>query len=484
MGARTGRQFLEGLDSTVREVWYGKEKVTGNVSKHPAFSGIANSLAELFDLQTSKDSIDFMTYKSPKTGQPVGMSFLQPRTEEDLPRRTRMMKTWADYSGGILGRTPDYLNSSIMAMAAARGFFGKAERDYGANMEAYYEYVRENDLVLTHTLVNPQVNRGAGPSKQPDPFIAARVLEKNSDGVIIRGARMLATLPIADEIMVFPSTVIRSGQDDAPYSIAFAIPVGTKGLRFICRESFAAGSKFDHPLASRFDEQDAVVVFDDVLVPWDRVFIMEDPEKANSASERTSAVVFMAHQATVRELAKAEFVLGLVTLMAETIGADQFAQVQEKISEVMLTAETMRAFLNWSEANAKMNEWGLMTPDFRPINSARNLWPRAAPALATVVKQIGASGLMAVPPEEVLESAVRPDVDRYYQAKTVDAKERLKLFKLAWDLVGSSFGGRQELYERFFFGDPVRMASAYYAWYDKEPYRDKVRRFLGGDGGH
>ncbi|MDE1853529.1 MAG: 4-hydroxyphenylacetate 3-monooxygenase, oxygenase component [Thaumarchaeota archaeon] len=478
MGARNGKQFLQRLDSTPREIWYGDKKVTGSVSEHPAFRGVARSIAALYDLQMKPELREAMTYKSPTTGDPVGLSFLQPRTREDLAKRTWMMKTWADYSGGIMGRTADYLNSSIMAMAAAKDFFGNEGRDYSSSIVRYYEYVRENDLLLTHTLINPQTNRGVGPSKQADPFIAARVVEKKSDGVVIRGARMLATLPMADEIMVFPSTVIRSGQDDVPYSIAFALPVSAKGLKFICRESFASDSAYDHPLASRFDEQDAVVVFDDVLVPWDRVFILEDPEKANRVSEATGAVVFMAHQATVREAAKAEFVAGLATLVAETIGADQFPQVQEKISDLLLTAETMKAFLSASEANAAVNGWGLMTPDYIPINSARNLWPKVAPTLAIVLKQIGASGLMAIPPEEILGSPARPEVDKYYQAKLADAEERIRLFKLAWDVAGSSFGGRQDLYERFFFGDPVRMASAYYAWYNKEPFKERVKELL------
>jgi 4-hydroxyphenylacetate 3-monooxygenase len=365
-----------------------------------------------------------------------------------------------------------------MAMASAGEYFGNEGRNFAENIRKYYEYIRENDLVLTHTLINPQVNRGVGPSKQPDPFIAARVVEKKSEGVVVRGARMLATLPIADEIMVFPSTVVRSGQDDIPYSIAFALPVSTNGLKFICRESFSSDSSYDHPLGSRFDEQDAVVVFDDVIVPWDRVFILEDPEKANRVNETTDAIVFMAHQATIREITKAEFLAGVVSLLAETIGVDQFPQVQERIAEVLLTVETMKAFLNSSEANAKVNKWGLMTPDYLPINSARNLWPRAAPALVTIIKQIGASGLMAIPPEGILKSAVRSDVDKYYQSKLADAEERIRLFKLAWDMVGSSFGGRQELYERFFFGDPVRMASAYYVWYNKEPYKERVRELL------
>ena len=389
-----------------------------------------------------------------------------------------MMKTWADYSGGILGRTGDYLNSAVMAMASAKGFFSTEGRDYGENVRRYYEYVRENDLLLTHTLINPQVNRSAGPSKQPDPFIAARVVTKNSEGVVIRGARMLATLPMADEILVFPSTVIRSGQDDAPYSFAFALPVSAKGLSFVCRESFAEEGTYDHPLSSRFEEQDAVVCFDDVLVPWERVFLLEDPERANKLSEGTDAIVFMAQQATIREVAKAEFAIGVATMVAETIGADQFPQVQERIAEMILGLESMKAFLASSESNAKVNRWGIMTPDYVPLNSARNLWPRISPSLGVVIQQIGASGLMAIPPEEVLSSAAKERVSKYYQSKGQNAEDRIRLFKLAWDLVGSSFGGRQELYERFFFGDPVRMASNYYTWYDKEPYKERVRGLL------
>jgi 4-hydroxyphenylacetate 3-monooxygenase len=478
MGAKRGQEFLKRLDGTPREIWYGDQKITGSLSQHPAFKGVARSIAALYDMQLKPELVDTLTYESPTTHERVGTSYMQPKTMDDLAKRTAAMKAWADFSGGMMGRTADYLNSAVMAMAAAKDFFGKGERDFASNISRYYEYIRENDLILTHTLINPQTNRSVGPSKQVDPFIAARVAEKTEDGVVIRGARMLATLPFADEIMVFPSTVIRSGQDDVPYSIAFAIPVTAKGLKFICRESFAAESTYDHPLASRFEEQDAVVVFDDVMVPWDRVFILEDPEKANRVNEATDAIVFMAHQATVREAAKAEFMAGLMTMVAETIGADAFPQVQERISKILLTAETMKAFIRSSEAGARVNRWGLMTPDYVPINSARNLWPSLAPDFAAVLKQTGASGLMAVPPEEILNSGARADFDKYYQAKTADGEERVRLFKLAWDAAGSSFGGRQDLYERFFFGDPVRMASAYYAWYNKEPYKERVKELL------
>ncbi|HLI45605.1 MAG TPA: 4-hydroxyphenylacetate 3-hydroxylase C-terminal domain-containing protein, partial [Geobacterales bacterium] len=270
-----------------------------------------------------------------------------------------------------------------------------------------------------------------------------------------------------------------SGQDDAPYAMAFALSVDTPGLKFICRESFAHESNIDHPLASRFDEQDAVVVFDDVLVPWERIFILEDPEKCNAYSEVTNAVYFMAHQSLVRELAKCEFAVGLTTLLSETIGIDQFPNVQEKIAELIMLTESMRAFLVASEANAKMNKWGIMVPDSSFLHAARNLWPRIAHKLNITIKQLGASGLMAIPPAKVLNSEARSYVDKYYQAKLANAEERIKLFKLAWDFVGSSFGSRQDLYEYFFFGDPFRMAGNLYNWYtQKEEFKKRVKDFL------
>ncbi|MEM0117452.1 MAG: 4-hydroxyphenylacetate 3-monooxygenase, oxygenase component [Conexivisphaerales archaeon] len=481
MAIRNGERFLRETNSLKREIWYGDTKIILNAAEHPAFKGIAKTMAELYDLQSKEEMLNIMTYESPLTGERVGTSFLQPKTQEDLRKRRMMMQTWADFHFGFLGRTPDYLNSSLMAMASAADYFGRDDEsgiDFASNIRAYYEYVREHDLLLTHTLINPQVNRSVGPSKQSDPFIAARILEKRSDGLVVRGARMLATFPLADEIMVFPSTVIRSGQDDAPYAMAFALPLDTPGLKLICRQSFSSQSAADNPLSAWFDEQDAVVIFDDVFVPKERIFILEDPERSNRVSEATDAIVFMAHQSLIREIAKAEFLTGLAVTIAETIGADQFQHVQEKIAELMMMTEALKAFLDASEAKAKVNQWGILTPDYAPLNAARNLWPRISPTFVTVIKQLGASGLMAIPPDSVLKSEMKEQVDKYYQAKLANAEERIRLFKLAWDAIGSSFGSRQELYERFFFGDPVRMASALYSWYDKEPLRNKVRRAM------
>jgi len=176
----------------------------------------------------------------------------------------------------MMGRTPDYVNVILMTCAAAGDFFEENHPGHGDNMARYYEYCRERDLCLTHTLVTPQANRSVGPSGQVEPFLALGIVEKRSEGMLVRGARMLATLaPFSDEIIVFPSTIVQTGGEEWRYSFAFAIPVATPGLRFICRESFdLERSHFDHPLGSRFEEMDAMAVFEDVLVPWQRLFML------------------------------------------------------------------------------------------------------------------------------------------------------------------------------------------------------------------
>jgi 4-hydroxyphenylacetate 3-monooxygenase len=480
MGARTGAEYLQGLRDHPREVWIHGERVLGDISEHAAFRNITRNIAALYDMQHDPALRDDMTYVSPTSGERVGLSFIQPKSLEDLSRRTAMMKHWSDFSGGMIGRSPDYLNAGLAAFAAASRFFAEADPRYGTNIQNYYEYVRENDLCLTHTLITPQVNRSVGSSQQADPYIVARVVKETDAGIVIRGARMLATLgPISDEIEVFPSTVLRGSDEEIPYAFAFSIPVDTPGLKFLCRESFDYGrSTFDHPLGARFEEMDAVVVFDDVLVPWDRVFINRDMKLCNGVFSETNAVVHMAHQVIVKDLAKAEFIFGVAALIGDRIGIDGFQHVQEKLSEIIIDIEAMRAFLRAAEADANLDRWSLMTPAFAPLNAARNLYPKLYPRMIEILHLLGASGLMALPMEADFQSPIGPMIDKYLQGRNTDARNRVKLFRLAWDIALSSFGSRQVLYERFFFGDPVRMASALYTSYDKEPYKRRVADFL------
>jgi 4-hydroxyphenylacetate 3-monooxygenase len=406
---------------------------------------------------------------------------MMPRTREELISISRAMKVWEDHTHGMMGRVPDYINRAMTGYAAGAPFLAEADPQFGANAVRYYEYLRENDLCLTHTLIPPQANRAVSSAKQADPFLAARIKEETDAGMVIRGCRMLATLPISDEIMVFPSTLLKSPEEDAPYAFGFSIPNSTPGLRFICRESVDYGrSHFDHPLGSRFEEMDAVVVFDDVFVPWESVFLHRDIQRCNQAYARTGAVAHMTHQVVVKNIAKCEFLLGLASLMVNAIGAEIFQHVQEKVAEIWVNLETMRAFLRAAEADAALDEWGVMRPAWDPLDAARNLFPRLYPRMVEIIQQIGASGLVAMPTADDLQGPLAEDVRKYYQAARAEAFDRIPLFRLAWDASISAFAGRQVLYERFFFGDPVRMAGALVAGHQTQIQQcaEKVRAFV------
>jgi 4-hydroxyphenylacetate 3-monooxygenase len=480
MPARSGKDFLARLSAFRPTVYVQGETLTGDIGVHPAFRNVVRSYAELFDLQHDPAYKDILTYPSPTSGEPVATSFMTPLTQADLAKRRTAAKVWADHSNGMLGRTGDYLNSSLMALASAADWFAQSDPAFGENIRRYYEKVREEDLLCTHTLVPPQVNRAVAGSQQGGGKLSARIVREDDNGVVIRGARMLATIaPFADELLVFPSTVLRGTPEDKPYSYAFAVPGDAKGLRYLTREPLDYGRpRHDHPLGSRFEEPDAVVVFDDVHVPYERCFVLNDPELCNGFYTHTSAVAHMTHQVVTRTTAKTEYILGLVSLLTEAIGIEQFSHVQEDIAEVIATLETLRAFLRAAEADAKLNEYGVLTPAWAPLNTARNLYPKLYQRFPQILRKLGASGLMATPTEADVHGGAAADIEAYLQSATLSGPDRLRLFRLVWDTCISAFASRQALYEYYFFGDPVRMAGAYVSSYDREPYKDRVRAFL------
>jgi 4-hydroxyphenylacetate 3-monooxygenase len=480
MPARTGAEFLQRLAAARTHVEIQGETLVGGVASHPAFANVVRTYAELFDMQHDPEYRNILTYPSPTTGDPVATSFLVPRTPADLVRRRDAFKAWADRSLGMLGRTGDYLNSALMALASAAEWFGQADSGFSRNIAAYYEKVREEDLLCTHTLVPPQANRAVAASQQARGALMAHVVREDDNGIVVRGARMLATIgPFADELLVFPSTVLRGTAEDKPYSFAFAVPVDAPGLTFLAREPFDYGrSHFDHPLGSRFDESDTVVIFDDVHVPYERCFTLGNPELCNGFYAATDALQHMTHQVVTRTTAKTEYILGLTALLTESIGIGQFQHVQADLAEIITTLETLRALGRAAEADAAVNAYGVFTPAWPPLNTARNLYPRLYQRFPEILRKFGASGLMAIPAEADVLGSASAAIETYLQAATLSGAERVRLFRLVWDTCMSAFGSRQALYEYYFFGDPVRTASAYVASYDKSEYVARVRGFL------
>jgi 4-hydroxyphenylacetate 3-monooxygenase len=476
-----GAQYISRIDQLHANVWYNGEKVKGNISEHPAFKGIMRSQARLFDLQVHPDTKNLLTGISEYTGKPVGTSYLAPKKKEDLEKRRLATQRWALESAGMLGRSPDYMNTALMALGTSSDLLKEEDERSAGNMLNYYKYAMENDLTLTHTFILPQVNRSQYYMEDNEKVIGARMIDQNEKGIIIHGARLLATQgATTDEILVFPSGArlpyIKASE---AMSYAFAIPNNTPGLKFICRESFVGGhSTFDHPLSSRFEEMDTIVLFDHVLVPWDRVFLHGNIDVNNRIYKDSHYFPLTTHQIISKNITKVEFLLGLIQSMINEINIGEYQHIHEKVSEVIISLETLKGLVYSSEHNAEMSQWGVLIPDVKPLQVASLYFAKTYPRLIEIIKLIGASGLVSIPTEKDFQSEVGDDLRHYLQSAKGDGEEKVRLFRLAWDVSMSAFGSRQELYERYFFGDPVRSASQLYHQYDRDEYIKRVKNFL------
>jgi 4-hydroxyphenylacetate 3-monooxygenase len=435
----------------------------------------------LYDLQLEPSRVADMTYESPTTGNRVGLSHIQPRSVDDLVRRRNMVRTWAEFSAGMFGRSPDFMNAMVMGCAANADYFAHNDAAYGRSIQRYYEEVREKDLCLTHALVAPQVNRSLHPDEQAGGAVTLRVIDETDRGLILSGARILATLaPASDELFVAPAPSRSYAGQANPRAFVFAVPVATPGLRFICRESLDLGrSSFDHPLGSRFEEMDCTAVFDRVLVPWERVFLYGEQEYCAALFRNTNAFSHSMHQFITKNWVKAEFVLGVATLMTQAIGIADQLHVQRLLGEILHAALTMRAFIRAAEADASPGPADVWAPHTETLLTARSFFPEVYPRLVEILQILGSSGLANIPSEASVESPeLVEDIARFYQGATIGGKERIRLFRLAWDIACSGFAGRQVLYERFFAGDFYRNVATHYVNYDKRPVTDLVEAFL------
>ncbi len=474
MPAITGQQYIDRINAMQTYISLDGEIIKGKISEHPAFKGVIQSQAKLFDLQYDEILHDKMTYVSPTSKQRVGMSFLQAVITEDLVKRRHAAREWALSSHGFMGRSPDYMNTTLMALASAAEYLKDKPNCFPDHLLNFYEYAREHDLTMTHTFIEPQVNRKRFYYEDEELTIAAKIVEKTTKGLVIKGARLLATQGgITDELLVLST----NGYDEGK-GFGFSIPSNTKGLKFLCRQSFVGGeSTFDNPLSARFEEMDAIVVFDNVTVPWERVFYFENVEVANNFMNVSGFQAFTLHQVLSRQIAKTEFVLGVVQSIVDTINIGEYQHVQQKVVEVIVTLETMKALLLKSEIDAKRDAFGFIRPDHPTLQVAIQIFPKVYPTFTEIIQLLGASGLMSIPSEKAF-AADDGDLEHYLQSSLDGGEERVKKFRLAWDLTMSSFGTRQTLYERYFFGDPVRLSSMLYQSYNREYLVKRVEDFL------
>lgn len=476
MAVRNGAEYLAGLHDG-RAIWLRGKRVA-DVTSEPGLARTAQTIATYYDFQCRPALRELMTYET-EDGDRAPTSFIQPRSKDDLRRRADAFAAWAEVSCGLMGRSPDYMNAAIAAVGMAQSFLGRNDPELGEHAQDVYLNCRRGDLCLTHTFITPMVDRFKA-LKDQEPYINAGVVRRTEDGIIVRGAKSVATLaPFADENMLLSlGGLNRIEPESIEYAICLNVPMDTPGLSFIGRDVLDDGSShFDHPLAGRFEEMDCLAVFDDVLVPWERVYAYRDVDIANESTRGLRFVESLGHQVVCKNVAKTRFLLGLAHLLAESTQVSSFINVQEKLGDITTYLMTMESLALAAVEGAFQAENGFWYCNPAAINAALRLYPDFYVQIVDHLKQLGGSGYVAMPSEATLD-ALGTAVENYFRGATLDGHGKVQLFRLAWDIAGSGWGGRQELYERFFFGDRTRMRAALYMGYDKSEAISMVRRIL------
>ncbi|WP_028923577.1 4-hydroxyphenylacetate 3-hydroxylase family protein [Pseudonocardia acaciae] len=472
-GALSGERFRDSLDDG-REVWLSGERVK-NVGEHPAFRGVIDEFARLFDLRLTDPAARAATlYTSERTANPVSLAYSLPRTREELRAKLAATEWWMRESWGQLGRSPDFMSNVVVGLYDYRDELEAHRPGFGAHAVDYHRFASEHDLVLTHALGDPQIDRSASPLEHPD--LALRVVGENDNGVVIRGAKQLATLaPFAHEVMVYLNGVsaLRGAEE---FVIWFALPMNTKGLKTLCREPLGAHrTGHSHHLASRFDEQDAMLFFDDVVVPWERVFLLGDGPLALRGLGRLNAWSMQSTHIRLHE--RLRVFVSVAALLANSIGVDAFRGIQEELGEIISYAETLRLGIAGAEAGAAMTPGGLLAP---APSYGLAYWSAGVSArVVEVLRRIGASGLIMQPSEaDLANPELRPFLERYMRGHDIGVDQKSRLFRIAWELVGDGFGSRQELYEYLHRGDPGAGRTRLLRMYDRSEADERVRRLI------
>jgi 4-hydroxyphenylacetate 3-monooxygenase len=450
---RTGSEFLRSLDDG-RQVFLEGERV-GRVSDHAAFREAARRMAALFDLAAEPELRERMTYPSPRTGAPVWRAWQIPRSHADLKARRLFHETWAEATFGLMGRTPDHVAGFFAGFAAVPRVFAAGGQQFADNVVRFYEEMRDQHLYASYAIVPPQIDRSKPAHRQSDSTLHAGVVKERDDGIVISGAQQLATAAVfSDYLHLACIHPLQPGDEN--YANALAVPINVPGLKLYPRRPFARPgmNALDYPLSSRFDEADCFCVFDNVFVPWERVFIYRNLEVSRDQWWKTPAHLYGNHQAQCRYATKLRFMIGLAKRMNQITGNDANPAVGIQMGELAAIVTVIESMLQAHETVATVDQDGILWPSQTTLYSVMALQSELNGRMLEIIRELAGAAMITLPSsaEDFENPEMRNDIDRYMQSASSDAKTRFATLRLAWDFLGSEFGSRHAQYEKFYGG--------------------------------
>lgn len=450
---KRGNEHLDSIRDG-RTVYIGSERVA-DVTTHPAFRNAARTVAEMYDAKAAPEHREVATYVDER-GERCSRYFQQPRSRDDLRLRTAAHRLISDLTYGMWGRSPDHVASFVTAMAMRPEVFGRKGEAFAANIVGFYERLRAEDGYATYAILPPQAARN--PEFYQRQNIATptlRVVAEKDDGVVISGMKMLATAGIFSNY-VFIGNIMPLAKDQVKESITCAVPVGAPGVSLWSRKPIepTARHDFEGVLTRRFDETDAMLMCENVKVPWESVFTFDDPDQSRAIYIETPAHSFGNHQSNVRFHSKLKLIVGLASRIAQASGADQIPAVRETLGRLASLEALLDGAIHGQIEAAE--DWGngFVGYNRRMMYAALNWCTESYSPIVDVLRELCGGGVFQMPADisVMADPELRAKFEAFFQTPQLAAKDRMKLFKLAWDVVGSEFAGRHQQYEKFYAG--------------------------------
>ncbi len=440
--AYTGAEYLESLNDG-REVWINNERVK-DITTHPAFRNSARMMARLYDSLHDPKLADTLLVPIENGTGMTHRYFQPPRSVAEQVAARDALACWSRLTYGWMGRSPDYKAAWVATLAGSSDMYG----EYKPNALRWYDLARQKVPFINHAIVNPPVDRHL-PNSTSDVFI--QVDKETDEGIIVSGAKVVATAAVLTQYTFVAHYQV--ALKDKKFSPIFIARTGAPGLKLICRNSYeynaaVTSTPFDAPLSSRMDENDAILIFDKVLIPWEDV-LMYDVDSANGFVTQTGFMPRALLQACTRLAVKLDFISGLLLKAVEITGTKDFRGVQAAVGEVIGLRHTMWAL---SDAMAHAGEpWGkYVLPNFEASLAFRMMAGDATGRVLNIIQKTVASALIYLPSNagDFQNPALAPLLEKYVRGSNgIGAQERVKTLKLLWDSVNSEFAGRHELYE-------------------------------------
>ena len=428
-------------------------KLVPDVTEHPAFRNSVRSAAQLYDFQARPENLELMTFKPDGANRRVNRAWQIPRNHAEMVQRRKALQAWAELSCGFMGRSPDHLASALVGQRVGLEVFQKHSAARAKAFADYFEEARRNDYFLTYVIINPQAERGKDWGEQTPDLVAA-IVDEDAAGITIRGAKMLGTSSImANEVFVANLQPLKPGEERLAFSCA--LPMNTRGLRVLSRKSYEAHavSMFDNPLSSRFDENDALMYFDDVKVPWERVFVYKDTDMCRAQFHDTAGHAFQNYQAQIRLSVKIKFLIGLAHRLTESIGTNAMPPIREQLGFLAAHVSMVQAMMAGMEVEGSMRGeyW---VPNKHHMYSAQVLTQDLYPRVINTLRELSGGALIMLPSsvQDFADPELRRIIGLTQQAARMKPEEKVKFLKLAWDAIGSEFGSRHTQYEMFYAG--------------------------------